>query len=383
MNNKHLKTDNWRAFCLNILAVDQQNPPKLSININDSAAFIYYLKSNGIEFVLLDALEKQQKTALLAENIIDQMRESRRISSVRELYSMQNLQQTIKIFNDNAIPLLVLKGSALAYSLYQQPYQRIRGDTDILIRQQDKAATDKLLIENNYEKSATVSGSLISHQSTFINNTDSGSHIYDLHWKLSNRNAFAQLFDFDEIYNRRQTMSKMSGNAYRLSNVDALLHAIIHYYGHFPDDRERLIWIYDMHLLCTQLTPDCWKDFLKQCHARKLDPFALKALSLTHSTFNTQLPEPILHTLMHSPIKLKKIEQRRLDASRWSRIEQFQSDWAALTGRQRCRLIKEYLLPSSDFILAQNQSDNKFLLPYFYCKRLFQGSIRIIRKSRP
>ena len=382
MNNKHLKTDSWQAFCLNILSRGQESLPTMPININDNAAFINHLKSNGIEALLLDVLEKQHKTALLAEDITDQMRRSRRISSVKELYAKQNLQQTIEIFNNNDIHCLILKGSALAYSLYQQPYQRIRGDTDILIRLEDKVTVDSLLVESGYEKSVTVSGNLISHQSTYTKTDDTGSHIYDLHWRLSNRNAFALLFDFDELYQHREIIRQINDNAYRLSNTDALLHAIIHYYGHFPGDRERLIWIYDMHLLCSQLTDACWSIFVQQCNTKKLEPLAIKALILTQASFNTYIPDPILHKLKQSPIKLNKIEQRRLVATKWSRIEQFRSDWAALTLSQRCQLIREYLLPPSEFILAQNHSTNKLLLPYFYCKRLLLGGVKIIKNTR-
>ena len=382
MINNPSKFSNWQAICLYILRCDQNSPPKPAININDNTAFINYLKSNGIEFLVLDTLEEKQKTGLLPHDLIRQMQASRRISSVSELYNKQNILQTLDILNKNDIRCLILKGSALAYSLYRQPYQRIRGDTDLLIHPQDKPAVDALLIKNGYEKAITVSGKFISHQSTYIKSDKNNQHIYDLHWKLSNRNAFAELFDFDELYQRRETITDLGEGACRLSNCDALLHAIIHYYGHFPADRARLIWIYDIHLLCSHLEADQWEIFLSDCNRKKLDPLAAEALLLTQSTFKTLLPDHVLHELKQSSVTLNKIEQRRLHAKHWSRFEQFKSDWAALTLKQRCLLIKEYALPPGEFILAQNNSNNKLLLPYFYCKRLFLGGLNAIKNTR-
>lgn len=376
-----LNFDDWQAFCTDIL-VDSQGNSTLTLNTDENTAFINYLKSNGIACLLIDALENQQKTALLPDMMVNQLQGLRRVSSVNELYNKQNLMQTIALFDSNTIDCLILKGSALAYSLYRQPYHRIRGDTDLLIRHADKDIVDALLVENGYQRAVNVSGRLISHQNTYGKIEKNSSHNYDIHWKLSNRNAYADLFDFDELYKRRKSVAGLGENASRLSDIDALLHAIIHYYGHFPGERERLIWVYDIHLLCSELKADQWQAFLEHSKQKNLDPLSLEALLLTQRTFKTKLPDNVLQTLKQSPVRLSKIEQRRLKAGHWTRIEQFKSDWAVLTLTQRCRLIKEYLLPPGEFVLQQNHSTNKLLLPYFYCKRILLGALKVIKNPR-
>ena len=377
MNNGHLI---WQTFCSNILSAVDESPVS-PLHIDDNTAFINYLKANGIVCILLDALENQNKTVLLPQSILIKLQSFRRIESVNELYTKQSLHNIITLLSHNQIDCLILKGSALAYSLYNQPYHRVRGDTDILIRPHDKNAVDALLAENGYQKYNAVSGKLISHQDTYLITENDISHYYDIHWKISNRNAFAGLFEFDELHRSREKMTMLGESAYRLSNIDAILHAIVHYYGHFPDDRERLIWIYDLHLLCSQIKSSEWKTFLQKSAAKKLDPLVTQALLLCQKTFKTQLPAQVLQQLEQSPVKLSKIEQQRLSASHWSRIAQFKSDWAVLSFKQRCLLIKEYMLPPSDFILKQNQSNNKLLLPYFYCKRLLLGGIKVIKDT--
>jgi len=43
------------------------------------------------------------------------------------------VSQVLSKFQDKQIPLLLFKGTALAYGYYQAPHLRERGDTDILI----------------------------------------------------------------------------------------------------------------------------------------------------------------------------------------------------------------------------------------------------------
>lgn len=372
----------WQIFCLNVLADSRD---KLSISwplIDDEAGFTDYLKSNGICCLLLDSLEEDHKTALLPKGVVNRLREYRRIQSVKELSSKENLKRTIALLGSSDVDCLILKGSALAYSLYKRPYHRIHGDTDILIRPADKDTVDTLLSASGYKRSVNVSGSLISHQNTYSKTEMGIRHDYDVHWKISNRNAYADLFDFEALYTERRSVPSLGDHASRLCSIDALLHAIIHYYGHYPGDRERLIWVYDIHLLCTRLNPDQWHTFLEKSRQKKLDPLVLDALLLTRKTFRTRLPDIVLRKLMQSPVRLNEIEQRRLTATRWTRIEQFKSDWAVLNFAQRCRLLKEYLLPPGEFILQQNHSTNRMLLPYFYIKRILAGGLSVIRKPR-
>lgn len=324
-------------------------------------------------------LEKQEQTDVLSNHIIIELQNFRRASSIAELYRRQNILKTLGLLRDHHSHCLLLKGSALAYSHYQKPYLRVRADTDLLISPGSKQAVEDCLLENGYRKSNTVSGELISHQCTFSKTENQIDHRYDIHWKLSNRNAYASRFDFEELYRQREQVNSLSEHVYRLGDDDALLHSIVHFYGHFPDERERLIWIYDLHLLCSRFTPSQWSQLVQKSADKKLDSLVTQALQLTRATFATPIPGDVQRALEKSPVRLDKIEQRRLSSPRWSRIEQFKSDWNALSVTQRCRLLKEYMLPPAEFILRQNHSRNKLLLPYFYLKRLVSGAIRLVK----
>jgi len=110
----------------------------------------------------------------------------------------------------------------------------------------------------------------------------------------------------------------------------------------------------------------------------RLEPLVCQILQISNQTFQTDVPKQILEQLLKTNTQLSEIELKRINTDEWTRVDQFRSDWAVLNFSQRCRLIKEYLFPPSEFILKQNDSTNKILLPYYYLKRIVLGSTKII-----
>ena len=84
----------------------------------------------------------------------------------------------------------------------------------------------------------------------------------DVNWKLNNSNFFANKFDFDALYAERTTIPTLGRNAYALSLPFALVHALFHRLNHIGGgDGDRLIWLYDIDLLCRKLSPAQWDRF--------------------------------------------------------------------------------------------------------------------------
>ena len=66
------------------------------------------------------------------------------------------------------VPALITKGTALAYTVYPQPWLRPRTDTDLLVRHEDVPAASLALQACGYTRSDALStGELVSHQYAF------------------------------------------------------------------------------------------------------------------------------------------------------------------------------------------------------------------------
>lgn len=374
------QTRQWRKYVIDVLGGRTPANPCPDLDEENIDRFLVFLASHGIQVLLLDALEQHDKTRLLPDEVIGKLVVARRVGSMSEIYRLKHLQNILEKFNKYGIQSLVLKGAALAYDLYPQACQRPRVDTDILIRPDDRERVETALFEAGLEKSVSVGGDFISHQSMFSELKNDIRHIYDIHWKISNRNAYVGRFGFEDLYQRCTRLTKIAPFACCLNRVDALLHAVVHYYGHFPADRDRLVWIYDMHLLVSDFGGEEWNALIQRSAILQLDPLCYEALELCKKTFGSPVPEDVVAHFMNSGVQLSPIEQARISGEKWARIDQFKSDWSVLDTRQRYRLVMEYLFPPAEFILKQNHSTNKVLLPWFYTKRIITGGARVIHE---
>ena len=375
------KNMQWEKFCIAVLSGNTDELPVLNINPESLDTFIEYLYKQGIEAILIDLLDAKKKIHLLPDIAVEKLIEIRRNAHIKEIYRGKNLLNLLDTLNSNDIRCLILKGTAFAYSLYHKPYQRSRVDTDILIKTDDKQKVDQLLLDSGFSKLMNNSGELISHQSTYCQIEDGIKHAYDIHWKISNSNAYANRFEFQQLYTQKSDLKNMGHFAFKLNNVDAFLHGTVHYFGHRVDERKRLIWIYDLHLLCKQFSDQNWETLLQSSKQKELDPLCLQTLTICQTIFATTIPNKIIEHLQQSEINLSEVESNRIYSSEWSRIDQFKSDWAVLSFQQRLQLIKEYLFPTAEFILEQQKSSNKLLIPYFYLKRIVIGGINVLTKK--
>src|SRR5678816_3932786 len=77
-------------------------------------------------------------------------------------------------------------------------------------------------------------------------------HLYDVHWKLACPQAFAHLLTYGEVAAEAVPVSALGPHARRPSDGHELFIACVHRAAHHAGD-ERLIWLYDIHLMTERL----------------------------------------------------------------------------------------------------------------------------------
>ncbi len=220
--------------------------------------------------------------------------------AVSELIQSHELEQVLTEFAQAEIFPILMKGAPLSYTLYPKPYLRERCDTDMLFsdRKQANAARD-LLLKRGYQQPNAVSGDFVSHQFACYRTTGTGIvHSLDMHWHLNNDHFFASAFSFDEFVQQTIPIPGLGENARTLEPVHALLLACMHRVGHLKDGTgERLVWLYDIHLLAGQFSEKQWKVFEELTLDRKLESVCLDSMEASRKAFKTRIPENILHVL--------------------------------------------------------------------------------------
>ena len=289
-------------------------------------------------------------------------------------------QTLIKVFNRfnkaGLAKCLLFKGTALAHTHYPEPWVRPSSDSDCLISPDDRLKFEKAFQKLKFKKLFAIEGELVSYQSTYSRVlTGEVALNIDLHWRINNRQILAKAYDLIELSERGTSIASLNHCVLLPSAVDSIIISSLHRLGHHAND-ERLIWLYDIHLLANSLNEDDWEELCLLCEDKKLAAITLDALATCNDLLGTHIPEEsheVLKKLARRGEPSKVFLQRQL--SEW---QTFKQDIKALDGiTSKAQLIKEHAFPNRDYIEEQMGTDN---LLKGHGKRLFRGMKRAIKK---
>jgi hypothetical protein len=278
------------------------------------------------------------------------------------------------------VRVLLFKGAALAHTHYPAPHLRVRADTDLLVSASDVRALEDVLGRLGYVRPAETSGRLVSYQSHYHKIDRHGvTHAFDVHWRISNLQALADRLTFQELWEHRIPLAALGSSAVTVDDVHALLLALVHLAGHHPGSRN-LLWIHDLHMLASGLTPEEMRQVQEIAGARGLGPLAADGLVLARDWFGQAAVDPIIDALRaRGPHQ----DDAMVLQGPWTQARVLRLDLDALPNwRARGRLIREHLLPSTRYMRARYGVRSTLLLPGLYIWRVLCGAPQWLRSHK-
>jgi len=344
-------------------------PPAKPATLNDDN-MIERLDHHGVSMLML-------KAGCLSESVAEQLKPRKALMAANSALKAATL---VKVFNRlkkaGLGQCILFKGTALAHAYYPDPWLRPSTDSDCLIAPHDRLKFDKAFQKLKFKKLFAIEGELLSYQSTYsrVLSGDVALNI-DLHWRINNRQTLAKSFSLSELSERGTSVASLNHAVLIPSAVDSILLACIHRIGHHAND-ERLIWLYDIHLLSSQLNDDEWEELCLLCEDKNLAAITLDALRTCEDLLGTQIPTSALETLKQ--LSRRKEPSKLFLQRQFSEWQVFKQDIKALPGIQlKLQLIAEHLFPESDYIREQMGTDN---LAKGYLLRFWRGVKRLITK---
>lgn len=299
-----------------------------------------------------------------------------------ELLLESDLCQLLASFAAVGVAPLLLKGTALSYTLYPEPGLRPRCDTDLLIPEKDREKTAALLKKTGYFPLHEARADYINSQMSYTKKTVQGITCrYDIHWRISNCNrGFSREFTDGKIFEQAEAIPALGENARTLSRVNALIFACFHRAGHFSHSGDRLIWLYDIHLLCQALNEQETAAFLRRVKELNIIALCADAIAVTRSWFNTLLSPNIEALLQEAPEE--EASALLLGANRREGIRRhtFLELKGLSTWRERFLYILQNLFPPPRFMLWRYHQKKRIVLPWLYTRRLLEGLLIVVRK---
>ena len=292
-----------------------------------------------------------------------------------ELAQRRELTGIIDAFAGEGIEVLLLKGAALAHTLYPEPWLRPRADVDLLVPEAQRQAAFDLLQKLGYRRADHAGGELASSEASF--SKDGAALPLDLHWRISNSPLLAPMLKFDELSARAAPVAAFGPHARGLGLVDAVLLAATHraahhqsplYVGGRARRGDRLIWLHDLHLLVPALGPAQLAELAQRAAHHAVAGLCLDALQTARDAFGTALPRELLDALTRAAARPEpsmvflRGGRRRLLLAEVRALP----DW-----RQRWQLVREHAFPPADYMLGKYGTGRRWLLPALYVRRAF------------
>jgi hypothetical protein len=281
------------------------------------------------------------------------------------------------------IDALLLKGAALAYLYYPAPHLRPRLDTDVLIRPRDREAMTAVMRALGYERSPAVNGEGIAHQEQYTRTLRGGLlHAVDVHWKIANPLAFADLFSFDDLREGAVTVSALGDAARAPSSVHLLLLVALHRIAHHERDAD-LLCMYDLHAIATRLSEEEWRRALAVADDRGIGPIVAEALQTAFTVCPTPAPG-FVSAWIDREGRVPIPERFAVFAAHDRRVADVIASDVKLAGNWRARLsvIRRHVLPSAAYMRERYGARGAWMLPYLYARRIVLGIPRVMRRGR-
>jgi hypothetical protein len=274
---------------------------------------------------------------------------------------------------------VILKGGALACSHYAHPGLRPRSDLDVIVAEADHGRAEEVLRRLGYAGQGVPMGRHISRQSTWTLAMPRGASIdVDLHWRLNNSPTLARLLDYEEMQARAVAVPSLGPHAFAPCPVHALLFACIHRAGHehapiYVDGvaapaKDRLIWLYDIHLLASTMPIAELEEAASIALNRRMTAIVREALKLCEARFALTVPDSVKAVLEQG--------QRREPSAEifhGGRLRRISNEVLAICGvAERLRWLRELAFPSARYMYAKYPASSSGL-PFLYARRAFDG----------
>jgi hypothetical protein len=327
--------------------------------------FIERCQHHGVASLLYHGIKDSDAWWSWPDSVRASLEQRSKAGVAQELLRGHCLQRLVQAFSSRGVGFLLSKGEALAQTHYPVAGTRTRGDSDLFIDPCDIAGAKQAVLDAGF---AIVSPIYKTHQFTVRRSMEGADAIeFDIHWRLLNAPRYARSISFSEAWADSIALPRMSC-VRTLSARHSLMLACMHRVGSEWHDQNRLIWIYDIHLLVSRMTSAELMLFANCAVERNVHTACYQGLSLAQKCFATEFPGELL-PFLNMPQSIRRLAHSNL----WLLI----ADWKELpTAVDRCALLRELCFPSPQLLLRRYHKTNQMWLPVLYLRQIFGGIVK-------
>ena len=202
-----------------------------------------------------------------------------------------------RLFQDNQIPLAIIKGSVLSHMAYGEIALRQAGDIDVLISRTDFHRARQLLESLGYQMAPALtdiqlSSHLGSHcEIQFVR--DDLFTVVDLHWALAPKNFVFKL-ETSDVMSRLQRVPLAGAEVETLSTEDSILYLSMHGAKHLWRAFE---WISSLGELIRSAESIAWDTIVERATNAHATRMLALGLRLVEAVSDVPIPAEVLRAV--------------------------------------------------------------------------------------
>jgi hypothetical protein len=298
-------------------------------------------------------------------------------STVGNCLKLEELGGLVKLCGDEGIPVVVLKGCALAPWLYPAEGLRSFSDVDILVRLSDRERVESLLIKNAWGCATRLDlRNPYLGQKSFQKLLPLPMHL-EMHWHILDLPYYNQRIPMAWFWERTQGLVIEGRPVLVFAPTAQLLHLCAHLSIHHREPR--LIWSYDLALLLTRQGEHIdWPELAEAIRDFRLTEAVRDALDLVWEAWGVRIPpegQALLNRLR--PRLSERVSNRAMAARQIAAGPA----WDGLFGPslKNRGYWRQALFPSQEYMRARYRVANRLVLSILYVWRIIAGAFKVPR----
>lgn len=306
---------------------------------------------------------------LLPEQQLSAAALARRELLARELLHAQVLARLHERMVEAGLCGVLIKGEALARTLYPCAAVRPRHDIDLWVAPADRGPLEVLLRDLGARPQLAACGQWIQPEQLWRVPFGQAAIGIDLHWQFCSRPALLPALPLADVLERSTAWQLTESSTFGLRLpvlCDALLLACIHRRAHHRDG-ERWIWLLDIALLWEQLDAKNREALVAQAVHGAVAALLADALRRVIVLLSTP-PDPALLARLDEAARSEPARHLLAAPQQYSDLR---FDVRYASGR-RLAVLRDYLFPPAAYMRTRYADRSVQWLPWLYLRRLLR-----------
>lgn len=319
-----------------------------------------YIVENAIHHRIAPLLYynfKKVSDDLVPPKVMKELRETYTEARAHNILATCGLIEILEAFLDAKIKVIVLKGMALAETVYPDMALRPFSDLDLLIFKEDLRKIEAKLSQFGYDLFRDYRLGFAQQFGSRLTYIKENEVSIDLHWHIADL-PYSKYIPISSFWENAISVNIEGVETLILSPEDMLIHLCLHFSGHHYSE---LFWLVDISetIYCYSETID-WGLLLEKIRRYRIHSLMRYILRLVKELFEPPMSAFILEHL--SSYKASSFEERLFDVMANPNITGSKGamvECLLLKGIiPKMRYLSSKLFPSRDFILKQYQHKN-------------------------